>query len=154
MPPSLSGHARELGVMDAYGVTSTSVATLGLITYLLGLAIGSVVVAPLSELYGRRVVYIVCMVVFVLPIMPCGFAKSLAVILVVRFFCALFGAALVFNSPGRVRMVDSGISVPASPHRHPRIGIPISVLSERKEVLARGRNLEIRSTKLNRTQLG
>jgi len=51
-------------------------------------------------------------------------------------------------------MVDSGISVPASLHRHPRIGIPISVFSERKEVLARGRNLEIRSTKLNRTQLG
>lgn len=90
------------GVMEEYDVSSTPVATLGLTTYLLGLAMGSVVVAPLSELYGRRMVYIVCIIIFTVLIAPCGVATSLAQIIVVRFFGALFGAALVSNSPGTV----------------------------------------------------
>ncbi|KAL2137117.1 hypothetical protein VTI74DRAFT_8749 [Chaetomium olivicolor] len=73
------------GIMDEFGVTSRSVATLGLTTYLLGLAAGSVVVAPMSELYGRRVVYLVCLGVFVVLIVPCGLARSLGVIVGVRF---------------------------------------------------------------------
>lgn len=107
--------------MNAYGVTSTSVATLGLITYLLGLAIGSVIVAPLSELYGRRVVYIVCMVVFVLLIMPCGFAKSLAVILVVRFFCPYSARHWCLTAPGGFVWL-----IPVSPYRRLCTGIPVS----------------------------
>ena len=85
------------------------------------------------------------MVVFVLLIIPCGFAKSLAEILVVRFFYILFGVAVVSKSPGTVRKVDSSIPVSAS---------PAYVLPERKEVLASGQNLEIRSPMLNRAQLG
>jgi MFS family permease len=73
------------GIMTEFGVTSRPLATLGLTTYLLGLAAGSVVVAPMSELYGRRVVYLVCMGVFVLLIIPCGLAESLAGMVVVRF---------------------------------------------------------------------
>ncbi|AEO68050.1 uncharacterized protein THITE_11301, partial [Thermothielavioides terrestris NRRL 8126] len=90
------------GLMAEFGVASRSVATLGLTSYLLGLAAGSVVVAPMSELYGRRVVYLVCMGVFVVLIVPCALAQSLAAMVVVRFFGALFGAAMISNSPGTV----------------------------------------------------
>jgi MFS family permease len=58
------------GVMAEFGVTSRPLATLGLTSYLLGLAAGSVVVAPMSEIYGRRVVYLVCLGVFMVLIVP------------------------------------------------------------------------------------
>ncbi len=73
------------GIMDEFGVTSRSVATLGLTTYLLGLAAGSVVVAPLSEIWGRRWVYLVCMGCFVVLIAPAGVVGSLAGLVVLRF---------------------------------------------------------------------
>ncbi|KAG6028457.1 hypothetical protein E4U41_000665 [Claviceps citrina] len=71
-------------------------------TYLLGLAAGSLVVAPLSEVYGRRRVYIVCLLVWAVLIVPCGLAKSLTTIIVVRYIGAFFGAVMISNSPGSV----------------------------------------------------
>ncbi|KAK4143067.1 major facilitator superfamily domain-containing protein [Dichotomopilus funicola] len=90
------------GVMAEFGITSRPLATLGLTTYLLGLAAGSVVVAPMSELYGRRIVYMVCLGVFTVLIIPCGLANSLASLIVVRFIGAFFGAAMISNSPGTI----------------------------------------------------
>ena len=73
------------GVKGEFRIGSTSVATLGLSTYLIGLAAGSVILAPLSELYGRKVVYLVCMGFFAVLIVPCGLARSFEEIVVVRF---------------------------------------------------------------------
>jgi MFS family permease len=44
------------------------------------------VLAPLSEMYGRRPVYIGSILVFLLLVLPCALATSLTEILVVRFF--------------------------------------------------------------------
>ncbi|KAI1487018.1 major facilitator superfamily transporter [Biscogniauxia mediterranea] len=90
------------GLMDEFDVSSRPVATLGLTTYLLGLAVGSLSVAPASELFGRRPVYIVCMICFTLLIIPCCVATSLQSIIIVRFFGALFGSVMVSNSAGTV----------------------------------------------------
>ncbi|KAH9904251.1 polyamine transporter 3 [Xylariomycetidae sp. FL2044] len=90
------------GLMEEFDVTSQPVATLGVTTYLLGLAAGSLLVAPSSELFGRRPVYIVCMVCFTLLVIPCCVATSLQEIIVVRFFGAVFGAVMVANSAGTV----------------------------------------------------
>lgn len=60
-------------------------ATLGLTTYLLGLALGSLFSAPLSELYGRRIVYITSLFLWSLLIIPSGLAELFSVILVSRF---------------------------------------------------------------------
>lgn len=90
------------GLMIAFDVHSSTVVTLGVTTYLLGLAVGSLIVAPMSELYGRRWVYIICMSCFTLLVIPAALATSLAEILIVRFFGAVFGAAMVSNSPGTI----------------------------------------------------
>ncbi|KAJ4029007.1 hypothetical protein NW756_000011 [Fusarium oxysporum] len=90
------------GLMEEFDIESKTVATIGLTTYLLGLALGSLVVAPLSELYGRRPVYLVCTIIFVLLVLPCAMATSLEEILICRFFGALFGSALLSNSTGTV----------------------------------------------------
>ncbi|KAK5995732.1 MFS-type efflux pump MFS2 [Cladobotryum mycophilum] len=89
------------GLMKEFGASET-VTTLGVTTYLLGLAVGSLVLAPMSELYGRRPVYLVCMCIWAILIIPCGVAHSLTTIIVVRFFGALFGAVMISNSPGTV----------------------------------------------------
>ncbi|KAK3496071.1 major facilitator superfamily domain-containing protein [Neurospora crassa] len=90
------------GLMKEYHVTNQPVATLGLTTYLFGLAIGCLALAPLSELYGRRPIYLISLGVFALLILPCAMPSSLAEIIVVRFFGALFGAVMVSNSPATV----------------------------------------------------
>lgn len=73
------------GLMSQFDATTTTT-TLGLTTYLMGLAIGSLIVAPMSEVFGRRPVYLVCLSVWAVLIIPCGLANSLTTILVVRFF--------------------------------------------------------------------
>ncbi|KAI0554846.1 major facilitator superfamily domain-containing protein [Xylaria curta] len=90
------------GLIEEFHVESQTVATLGVTTYLLGLGIGSLIWAPVSELYGRKPVYMVCMSIFTLLILPSCLATSLTEILVVRFFGALFGAAMIANSAGTV----------------------------------------------------
>lgn len=80
---------------------------LGLTTYLTGLALGSVILAPLSEMYGRRPVYLIAVAMFVLLILPSALAQNLSTILAVRFFGAFAGAAMISNSPGTVNDIVS-----------------------------------------------
>ncbi|KAK4203543.1 major facilitator superfamily domain-containing protein [Triangularia verruculosa] len=85
-------------IMDEFNITSKPIATLGLTTYLLGLAAGSVIVAPMSELYGRRPVYLVCLALFTVLIIPCGLADSLSDMIIVP---------MISNSPGTVVDISS-----------------------------------------------
>ncbi len=95
------------GMMETFGIGSTTVVVLGLTTYLFGLAVGSVVLAPLSEMYGRRPIYLVTMALFMLLILPCGLAQNLVAILITRFFGAFMGAAMIGNAPGTVSDIVS-----------------------------------------------
>ncbi|KAL2072390.1 hypothetical protein VTL71DRAFT_11733 [Oculimacula yallundae] len=90
------------GMMEEFHVTSEPVATLGVTTYLLGLAVGSLILAPLSEMYGRRVVYAGSLAFYCLMVLPCALATSLSQVLVVRFFGAVAGSAMIANAPGSV----------------------------------------------------
>ena len=60
------------------------------------------ILAPVSEMYGRRPVYNISMLIFIILIIPCGLATSLAEIIVVRFLGAVAGSAMIANSPGSV----------------------------------------------------
>ncbi len=82
---SSSYTASTPGLVEEFGASTTTV-TLGLTTYLLGLAAGTLVFAPMSELYGRRMVYIVGLTCWAILIIPAGVAKSLTTIIIVRFF--------------------------------------------------------------------
>lgn len=90
------------GMAEEFGIDSTVTPILGITTYLLGLATGSVVLAPLSEMYGRRPIYIVALSMFVLLVLPSALAHDLVTVLIVRFFCAIAGSALIANAPGTV----------------------------------------------------
>jgi multidrug resistance protein len=86
---------------------SKIVALLGVTTYLLGMGIGSIIFAPLSELVGRRPVYIVSMIIFLLLLLPSALAQNIESILVSRFFGGFFGSALMSNSPASVNDIVS-----------------------------------------------
>ncbi|KAI1820372.1 major facilitator superfamily domain-containing protein [Xylaria intraflava] len=90
------------GLTEQFHIQNQTIATLGVTTYLIGLALGSLLWAPVSELYGRKPVYVVCMTIYTLMILPSCFATSLTEILVTRFIGALFGAAMVSISSGTV----------------------------------------------------
>jgi hypothetical protein len=106
------------GMMKEFHENSEPIATLGVTTYLVGLAVGSLILAPLSEMYGRRIVYVGTLLFFCLMVLPCALATSLPEVLVVRFFglvlclhiiivadlahSALAGAAMISNAPGTV----------------------------------------------------
>lgn len=91
----LADIAKEFG-------SPTIVVTLGLTLYLLGLAVGAVVLAPLSEMYGRKPVGIISLLLFSLLIIPCGVGNSIEELLIVRFFGAVAGSAMVSSAPGSV----------------------------------------------------
>lgn len=92
---AIPGMIQEFGIGESEGI-------LGVTTYLLGMASGSVVLAPLSEMYGRRPIYLIVMALFVVFIIPCAVAQNMATILVVRFFGAFCAAAMISNAPGTV----------------------------------------------------
>jgi MFS family permease len=96
--------------MLSFHIKSETVAVLGITTYLFGLAVGSVVLAPLSEMYGRRPVYVIAMALFAILVIPCALAQKLETILITRFIGALFGAAMISNAPGSVNDIVSGTS--------------------------------------------
>jgi hypothetical protein len=81
-------------IMLDFNVTKT-VAILGLTTYTLGLAIGPILTAPLSEGHGRRIVYFVTAPIFMLFILGAGFSKSYASLCVCRLFAGLAGSPVL-----------------------------------------------------------
>lgn len=82
--------------------SSSIIVTLGLTFYLIGLAVGSMFTAPLSEVYGRRPVAAICLFIFSILIIPCALAKSVTTLIVVRFIGALFGSVMIASAPGMV----------------------------------------------------
>jgi multidrug resistance protein len=93
--------------MRTFGVESKTLIILGITTYLCGLALGSLLLAPLSEMYGRRPVYLIAVAVFTILIIPCALSNNLPQILVMRFFGAIAGAAMISNAPGTVSDIVS-----------------------------------------------
>ena len=89
------------GMMKAFGISDNE-GILGVTTYLLGMAVGSVILAPLSEMYGRRPIYVAALGGFIVFVIPCAVAQNIGTILVARFFGAFCAAAMISNAPGTV----------------------------------------------------
>ncbi|KAL2681846.1 major facilitator superfamily domain-containing protein [Phyllosticta citricarpa] len=90
------------GMMADFNISSKTVVVLGMTTYLCALACGSLFLAPMSEMFGRRPIYIVSMALFTILVLPCALAKNLEAILITRFFGALAGSSMIANAPGTV----------------------------------------------------
>ncbi|KID93765.1 Major facilitator superfamily domain, general substrate transporter, partial [Metarhizium majus ARSEF 297] len=88
------------GMAKDFGIQNRTALTLGVSTYLFGLSLGPLVLAPISEMYGRRPVYIVSLFSFAILLIPSAVAPNLATILITRFMAAFMGSVVMSSAPG------------------------------------------------------
>lgn len=89
-----------------FGLSETA-ATLGLSLYILGLALGPMSLAPLSEFFGRSVIYIYSYAVFLLLLAATALVDSVVGFMVLRFFSGLFAAVTVGKMPKPARTLPA-----------------------------------------------
>lgn len=81
---------------------SQTVSVLGLSLYVLGLAFGPMIAAPLSETRGRLAVYRVSIPVAAAFTLGAGFSKNMASLAVCRFFAGFFGSPCLAVGAGTI----------------------------------------------------
>lgn len=89
-------------VLDEFGSNSDVYATFVVSVYVLGWALGPLVIAPLSELYGRMVVYHVCNAGFICFTIGCALATDLNMLMGFRFLQGAWGVAPLTIGPGSI----------------------------------------------------
>ncbi|KAH7069371.1 major facilitator superfamily domain-containing protein [Paraphoma chrysanthemicola] len=66
------------------------------------LGIGPLILAPLSETFGRRVVYLTCFAIFTLLQIPAALAPNIAFLITVRSITGFFGSVGIANGGGTI----------------------------------------------------
>ena len=79
---------------------SPTVALLPLSLYVLGLAFGPVLAAPISETRGRKVVYLASAPIAALFTLGAGFSGTFAALTITRFFAGFFGSPVLAVGAG------------------------------------------------------
>ncbi|EPE24961.1 MFS general substrate transporter [Glarea lozoyensis ATCC 20868] len=87
LAPSLSQIGNDLHIQNE------SVQSLTLSIFVLGFAFGPMILAPLSEIYGRAPVLQASNLLFIVFNLACGFAKSTAQLIIFRLIAGLGGSA-------------------------------------------------------------
>ncbi|KAL8768282.1 MAG: hypothetical protein Q9209_005421 [Squamulea sp. 1 TL-2023] len=80
-------------VMQEFKSDNVELASFVVSVYILGFAFGPMVIAPMSEEYGRLPVYHVCNVSFVIFTIACAVSSNLNMLIAWRFFEGVFGSA-------------------------------------------------------------
>ncbi|KHE69040.1 Bcr/CflA family efflux MFS transporter [Halobacillus sp. BBL2006] len=99
--PSFPGIAEDLNA-------SASLVQLSLTTCLIGLAVGQMVVGPISDAQGRKKPLLVSISLFALSSLLCAFAPNIIVLVIARFLQGFTASAGVVLSRAVVRDVFSG----------------------------------------------
>ncbi|KAI1021611.1 hypothetical protein LB504_012822 [Fusarium proliferatum] len=79
---------------------STEVAILGVSMFVLGFAVGPLLWAPLSELYGRQIPFFVSFMALTAFNAGAAGAPTMAALIVLRFFAGSFGSSPLSNAGG------------------------------------------------------
>ncbi|KAH8731341.1 major facilitator superfamily domain-containing protein [Phaeosphaeriaceae sp. PMI808] len=89
-------------VLRTFNETSNLMATFVVSVYILGFAIGPLVIAPMSELYGRYHLYNICNVFFVIFNVACALSTSMGMLVAVRFLAGCAGSAPLTLGAGTI----------------------------------------------------
>lgn len=84
--PGISEIAKCLNTTDDMVVGATT-------GYVVLLGIGPMILAPLSETFGRRKLYLSCFTVFTLLQIPTAMSPNIQCLIAVRTFAGFFGSA-------------------------------------------------------------
>ena len=78
--------------MTEFKSTNQELASFVVSVYVLGYAFGPLIIAPVSELYGRMPVYHTCNVLFIVFTVACAVSSNLNMLIAWRFFQGIFGS--------------------------------------------------------------
>jgi MFS family permease len=81
-------------VDDDLHVTSPAVSALPVALFVLGLGLGPLYLAPLSEMFGRRIVYILSFALFSILNVACALVNNEPGLVVLRFLAGLAGRSV------------------------------------------------------------
>ncbi|KAF9695676.1 hypothetical protein EKO04_006683 [Ascochyta lentis] len=87
-----SGFSQSTEQLKTEFAISQTTALLTTSTFVLGFAVGALILSPLSEVYGRRDLYVMTFGAFVAFSGAVGFSSSMTVVVVLRFFGGLAGS--------------------------------------------------------------
>ncbi|CAF3457713.1 unnamed protein product, partial [Fusarium graminearum] len=79
---------------------SQTLVTAGVSLYVLGFAVGPLLWAPLCEIWGRQVIFVISYGMYVVFSAACTADHGIATLLVLRFFCGTFGSSPLTNAGG------------------------------------------------------
>lgn len=88
--------------MASFGVSSNILAGLVVSIYILGFAIGPLIIAPMSEMYGRFMTYNICNVLFIVFTIACAVSNSLGMLIAFRVLAGMAGAAPLTMGGGTI----------------------------------------------------
>ena len=93
----------------ADGLDTTTDAVIGCTTgFVVMLGIGPLILAPLSETFGRRMLYIICFAAFSLLQIPTALSPNIETLIAVRTVSGFFGSVGIANGGGTISdMFDS-----------------------------------------------
>ena len=86
---------------------STTIITLGVSLFVLGFAIGPLLWAPLSELYGRQVIFFITYGAFTAFNAGAAGAQNITTLLILRFLAGAFGSSPLTNAGGVIADIFS-----------------------------------------------
>ncbi|KPM39753.1 hypothetical protein AK830_g6838 [Neonectria ditissima] len=89
-------------IMREFGSSSANLATFMVSIYVLGFAFGPLLAAPLSEIYGRAIVFNIANVFFVLATVATALSQNMGMIIAFRFLMGLAGSTPVTNGSGTI----------------------------------------------------
>lgn len=89
-------------MMKELATTSTTFATFVVSIFVLGFAFGPLVLAPLSELYGRVIVYNITNALFLGFTILCAVARNPSMLLAFRFLSGFAGVATITIGSGTI----------------------------------------------------
>lgn len=88
--------------MKDFGSTSTTLGAFVTTVYILGFVCGPLVIAPLSELYGRSIVYQICAILFFIFNIACAVANNLGALIAFRLLTGIVGSCPITIGAGSI----------------------------------------------------
>jgi multidrug resistance protein len=89
-------------IMDDYHTASPTFATFSVSIFVLGFASGPLLLAPLSELYGRVIVYNITNLLFLVFTLSCALSPNEGAFLGFRFLSGFVGVATITIGSGTI----------------------------------------------------
>lgn len=97
--------AQELAA--EFHVTNSTIEAFTVSIYVLGFALGPLILAPLSELYGRLVIYHFCNIFYFAFTLGCAFSTDITMFLVFRLICGCAASGPMSIGGGTVADITS-----------------------------------------------